>query len=76
MELKRMLQKQKNGKFHPSWIVIVVALTLLIAGIVWVPAWIVPRIDGKPDRVPYLSPTSPKVIMVMTTASTPSILRT
>lgn len=70
MEIKRMLQKQKNGKFHPSWIVIVVALTLLIAGVVWIPAWIVPRLDSKPERLPYLSPTSPKVIMVINTPHT------
>ena len=64
MELKRFLQQQKNGKFHPSWILIVVALTMIIAGIVWIPAWILPRVDGKPDRVPYLTPTNAKVIMV------------
>lgn len=71
MELKRLLQQQKNGKFHPSWILIVVALTLIIAGIVWIPAWMLPRIDTKPDRVPYLSPTSAKVIMVR--VNTPEI---
>lgn len=64
MELKRIWQQQKNGKFHPTWILIVVALTVIIAGIVWIPAWIMPRIDSKPDRMPYLSPTSAKVIMV------------
>lgn len=71
MELKRLLQQQKNGKFHPSWILIVVALTLIIAGIVWITAWMVPRIDTKPDRVPYLSPSSAKVLMVR--VNTPEI---
>lgn len=65
MELKRIGQHQKNGKFHPPWILIGVALTLVIAGIVWIPAWMVPQIDRKHDRLPSLSPTSPKVIMVM-----------
>lgn len=65
MELKRIWQQQKNGKFHPTWILIVVALTMLVAGIVWIPAWIVPHIDRKPERLPSLSPTSHKVIMVL-----------
>lgn len=64
MELKRFFQQQKNGKFHPSWILVVVTLTVIIAGIVWIPAWIVSHIDGKPDHLPYLTPTSAKVIMV------------
>lgn len=70
MELKRIWQQQKNGRFHPSWILIVVALTLLIAGIVWVPAWIVPRIEREPQRLPSLSPTNPKAIMVLGTQPT------
>lgn len=64
MELKQFLQQQKKGKFHPSWILIVVALTVIIAGIVWLPAWLTSRLDRKPDKVPYLTPTSAKVILV------------
>lgn len=83
MELKRFFQQQKKGKFHPSWILLVVALTVIIAGIVWIPAWLVPRVDGKPDRLPYLMPTSAKIIMVNEDASkrdkpdwVPSLART
>lgn len=64
MELKHVLRQQKHSKFHPSWILVVVALTLLIAGTVWLPAWLVPHLDRKPDRPPSLSPTTAKVIMV------------
>lgn len=64
MELRHVLRHQKDSKFHPSWILIVVALTLLIAGIVWIPAWLVSHLDRKSDRLPSLSPTTAKVIMV------------
>lgn len=64
MELKQFFQQQKKGKFHPSWILVVVALTVIIAGIVWLPAWLTPRLDHKPVKIPYLTPTSAKVIMV------------
>lgn len=64
MDFKQFFQQQKKGKFHPSWILIVVALTLSIAAIVWLPAWLAPRFDEKPDQIPYLTPTSAKAIMV------------
>lgn len=69
MELKQLFQQQKKGKFHPSWILVVVAVTLIIAAIVWLPAWLAPRLDGKPDQMPYLTPTSTKAIMVKDAAS-------
>lgn len=75
MELKRFFQQQTKGKFHPSWILVVVALTVIIAGIVWIPAWLTPRLEGKPDHIPYLTPTSAKVIMVNEEGSIRSTIR-
>ena len=67
MEFKQFFQQKKRGKFHPTWILVGVALATLIAAIVWLPAWLAPRVDGKPDQMPYLTPASAKVIMVNTT---------
>lgn len=40
--IKHWLKNQtQTGKFHPVWIMMVVAATLLVAGIVWIPAMLV-----------------------------------
>lgn len=60
--LKRFVASQKPmGRFHPIWIVLAAALTLIVAGIVLVPALIVPKVEIK---TPSLSPSTPKVILV------------
>lgn len=70
MELKQLFRQQKNDKFHPSWILIIVALTILIGSVVWIIAWLVPYLDGKPDHSPSSSPSGPKVILVSNSRST------
>ena len=44
--LRNWLENQKQtGKFHPSWILLVVAATIIIAGIVWIPAQLVAKAE-------------------------------
>lgn len=64
MELKQLFGQNKNHKFHPSWIAIIVVFTVLVGSTVWVIAWLVPDLGGKTDLSPSLSPTGPKIIMV------------
>lgn len=67
---KRFVASQKQtGRFHPLWIVLAVALTVIVAGIVWIPALIVPKVELK---TPSLSPSTPKVILVENFLATPS----
>lgn len=69
--LKRFyIDQRRSGKFHPIWIVLVVAVTIVLASIVWIPAEVVPKIEPaqhpssiQPSRTP-LSPSQPKRIMV------------
>ena len=46
------------------WILIIVALSAIVAAVMWLPAWIAPYLDNKPDQMPYLTPSSANVIMV------------
>lgn len=64
MRVKQIFGQNKNNNFHPSWILIIVALTILIGGVVWVIAELVPGWEGQPERLPSLTPTGPKIIMV------------
>lgn len=64
MELQQLFGQRENNKFHPSWILIIVALTILIGSVIWMVAWLVPYLDAKPDRSPSSSPSGPKIIMV------------
>lgn len=48
---RNWLENQKQTrKFHPSWILLVVATTIIIAGIVWIPAALVSKAEYR--RVP------------------------
>jgi len=47
----KWLENQKRTRgFHPSWILLVVAATLVVAGIVWIPASLVSKAEY--DRLP------------------------
>lgn len=49
--LRNWLQSQKHTRgFHPSWILLVVAATLVVAGLVWIPASLVAKTEY--DRLP------------------------
>ena len=41
---------KQTGRFHPTWILLVVLTTLVVAGIVWIPAELVSKTE--PDRPP------------------------
>lgn len=41
---------KQTGRFHPSWILLVVLTTVVVAGIVWIPAQMVSKTE--PDRPP------------------------
>lgn len=59
---KRFVASQKHiGRFHPMWIVLAAAVTVIVAGVVWIPALVVPKVELK---TPSLSPSTPKVILV------------
>lgn len=61
---KRCFDSQKQtGKFHPIWIVLAAIATLIVAGIIWLPALIVPRVEPKPQHSPSLSPPIRKVML-------------
>lgn len=64
MRVKQISGQYKNNNFHPSWILIIIALTVLIGGVVWIIAELVPEWEGQPERLPSLAPTGPKIIMV------------
>lgn len=63
MQLRQFFGKHKDNSFHPSWILIVVALTILIGSVVWIIATIVPTEDSQNEQ-PSLSPFEPKTILV------------
>lgn len=49
--LSKWIQGQKQTRrFHPSWIVLVVLATFVMAGIIWIPAELVSKTE--PDRPP------------------------
>ncbi len=54
---------KQTGRFHPSWILLVVLTTLVVAGIVWIPAELVSKTeaDRPPETraVPASSPAAP-----------------
>lgn len=71
--LKRFyIDQRQSGKFHPIWIVLVVAVTIILASIVWIPAEVVPKVEpilhNNPSRiqpsVTPLLPHAPKRILV------------
>lgn len=64
MELRDIFRQQKNNKFHPSWIVTLIALSILVGGIVWTISWLVGYMDRTSDRMPGMTPDAHKVIMV------------
>lgn len=65
MQLKRYFGHHKDNSFHPSWIIIIVALTILIGSVVWIVAMIVPTGDGgQSEQLPSFSPSGPKTILV------------
>jgi flagellar basal body-associated protein FliL len=42
--LRNWLKSQKQTRrFHPSWILLVVVITLIVAGIIWIPATLVSK---------------------------------
>lgn len=55
--LKQFLNSQKQTrKFHPIWIVLVAVTTMIVAGVIWIPASIVPKVEP-PVQHPTSSPT-------------------
>lgn len=64
MQLKRLFGKHKDNSFHLSWILIIVALTILIGSLVWIIATIAPNGFNQPEQLPLLSPTGPRTILV------------
>lgn len=69
LKLKQLFGEYKNNSFHPSWILIIVALTILIGSLVWIIALLVPGRDDQSERLPSLSPTGPRIILVTHSAS-------
>ena len=77
--LKRFYIERQSGKFHPIWIVFVVAVTLILASIVWIPAEVVPKIEPamhtNPPRIqPSVTPIfphAPKRILVSLSPESP-----
>ena len=65
-ENKVKLHSQNNAeKYHPLWMVVVLALSIVIATLIWMPdARIGTIYNNKMDRLPSLSPTSTKIILV------------
>ncbi len=44
--LKQFLNSQKQTrKFHPIWIVLVAVTTMIVAGVIWIPAAVVPKVE-------------------------------
>lgn len=64
MQLKRYFGQDKDNSFHPSWILIIVALTILIGSVVWIVALIVPTGGSQSEQLPSFSPSGPKTILV------------
>ncbi|MHB1186998.1 MAG: c-type cytochrome [Thiobacillus sp.] len=57
--LKNWFESQKQTrKFHPSWIVLVVTLTLVVAGIVWIPTSLVLKAKYHPLPTEHSSSAS------------------
>lgn len=59
-----MASRNNDDKCHPAWMVVVLAISIVIAALVWMPGWMVPNLNYKPDRLPSLSPTNTKIILV------------
>lgn len=71
MEFKHLFGHQENNKFHPSWILLIVALTILVGGVVWSVTWLVSNNDrSTSDRTPSTTPEGPRVIMVANSVRT------
>lgn len=51
-----MHERKQNGRFHPLWILLVVLATLVVAGIVWIPAELVSKTEPEhPPAAPAVS---------------------
>lgn len=49
---RNWVQNQKQTRrFHPSWILLVVVVTVVVAGIIWIPAELIARAEHD-DRPP------------------------
>ncbi|MDO9468442.1 MAG: c-type cytochrome [Thiobacillus sp.] len=56
---RKWLQSQKQtGRFHPTWILLVVLATLVVAGIVWIPAELVSKTQTQHAPEPQAVPAS------------------
>jgi thiosulfate dehydrogenase len=56
---RKWLQGQKQtGRFHPSWILLVVLTTLVVAGIVWIPAELVSKTQSEDSPEAQAVPAS------------------
>ena len=62
--MRQFFGKYKDNSFHPSWILIIVALTILIGSVVWIVATLVPIEDNQSERLPSFSPSGAKTILV------------
>lgn len=50
--LSNWIQNQKRTRrFHPSWILLVVVVTIVVAGIIWIAAELVAKVEQR-DRPP------------------------
>ena len=71
MQLKRFFGEHKDNSFHPSWILIIVALTILIGSVVWIIATLAPNGFNQQEQLPSLSPTGARTILVVNTGFSP-----
>lgn len=70
MQLRHLFGEYKNNSFQPSWMLIIVAFTILIGSLVWIIALLVSGGDDQSERPPSFSPTGPRIILVETLAFT------
>jgi len=62
---RHWLESQKQTrKFHPSWIVLVVIVTMVVASIIWVLAEVVAKSDALSTRPPGAAQTGGRPAMI------------
>jgi hypothetical protein len=62
---RNWLESQKQTrKFHPSWIVLVVIVTIVVASIIWVLAEVVAKSDALSTRPPGATQTGGRPAMI------------